>query len=59
MKADPCEDIEQSYLGGLEERSFHSLTVASREAERTKLGWGKTTPRTCRRSLVLEGCQGG
>lgn len=46
MKAEPCEDIEQSYFGGVLERSFHSRTVASLEAERTKLGWGKTTART-------------
>ena len=48
MKVEPWEDIEQSYLAGLLERSFHSRTVASLEAERRKLGWGKRTPRTYR-----------
>ena len=32
--------MEQSYLGGFEERSFHSRTVASLDAERTKLELG-------------------
>lgn len=38
--------MEQSYFGGLVERSFHNRTVASLDAERTKLGLGYTTPRT-------------
>ena len=46
MKEEPWEDIEQSYLGGLWERSCHRRTVASLEAERTNFGFGKTTPRT-------------
>ena len=36
MKAEPCDDMELSYLGGFWERSFHRRTVASLEAERTK-----------------------
>ena len=46
MKAELWDDIEQSYVGGFSERSFQRRTVASRDAERTKDGWGKTTPRT-------------
>ena len=46
MKAEPCEEIEQSYLGGLWDSNFHRRTVASLEAERTKDGRGKTTART-------------
>ncbi len=46
MKEEPCEEMEQSYLGGLSDSSFHSRTVASLEAERTKEGLGKITPRT-------------
>ncbi len=47
MKAEPWDEIEQSYFGGFWDRSFQRRTVASREAERTKDGSGKTTPRTC------------
>lgn len=36
MKAEPCDEIEQSYLGGLRDSNFHKRTVASLEAERTK-----------------------
>ena len=46
MKAEPWEDIEQSYLGGFSARSFHWRTVASRDAETMTVGCGKTTPRT-------------
>lgn len=46
IKAEPCDDMEQSYLGGCSESSFHKRTVASLEAERTTEGWGKVTPRT-------------
>lgn len=35
-KAEPYEDIEQSYSGGLRDNNFHRRTVASLEAERTK-----------------------
>lgn len=38
MKAEPCDDIEQSYLGGLWDSNFHRRTVASLEADRTKDG---------------------
>lgn len=38
MKAEPCEEIEQSYLVGLWDNNFHRRTVASLEAERTKDG---------------------
>ncbi len=46
MNVEPCEIIEQSYLGGFSERSFHRRTVASLEADRTKVGCGKMTART-------------
>ena len=46
MKVEPCEEIEQSYFGGLWDSNFHMRTVASLEAERTKDGEGKMTPRT-------------
>lgn len=36
----------QSYVGGVEDCSFHNLTVASREAETTVVGWGNATLRT-------------
>ena len=41
-----CEEMEQSYLGGSDESSFHRRTVASLEAERRKEGFGNMTPRT-------------
>lgn len=46
MKAEPCDVIKQSYLGGLLETNFHRRTVASLEADRTNDECGKTTPRT-------------
>lgn len=38
MNAEPWEVIEQSYLGGVSERSFHRRTVASLEADKTNDG---------------------
>ena len=38
MKAEPCVEIEQSYLGGSLDSNFHTRTVASLEAERTNDG---------------------
>ena len=38
MKAEPCEEIEQSYLGGLRDCNLQRRTVASLEAERIKEG---------------------
>ena len=52
MKEEPWEEIEQSYLGGVWDRSCHRRTVASLEAERTNFGSGKTTPRTWTQRLV-------
>lgn len=46
INAEPWEIIEQSYLRGFSGRSFHRRTVASLEADKTKFGCGKTTPRT-------------
>jgi hypothetical protein len=46
-KAEPCEDMVQSYFGGLGEMSFQMRTVASLDAEATRFGLGKTTSRTC------------
>ena len=38
MKAELCVEIEQSYFEGLLDSNFHTRTVASLEAERTKDG---------------------
>jgi len=38
MKADPCDKILQSYVGGGVERRSQKRTVVSRDAERTTLG---------------------
>ncbi len=47
MNADPWDVIVQLYLGGDSASSFHRRTVASLEADTTKDGLGKITPRTC------------
>ena len=49
MNSEPWEVREQSKVGGLVVVSFHRRTVASREAERTRSGVGKATPRTWKR----------
>ena len=53
IKLDPCEEIVPSNFGGLCERSFHVRTVASLDADNTKSGEGKITPRT---SEMLASC---
>jgi hypothetical protein len=43
----PCDEMIPSYFGGAEDMTFHTRTVASREAEIMVLEAGNVTDRTC------------